>query len=322
MIKNEVIMTSIKHHETSNSVFLDTLKAMGKLELVSFISKLPVPIAIFDHESTVLGVNQLFADIYESDALYMLGKKLNEFSTVVFALYTDAADKFNKEPYLDHIENEFYSKGHFYILNFRVLRKDDRVIESIIIVCADVTRLKRRERVLIQNNKKLHDSLYIDQTTGLKNKIALEEYLSEHFIGGNRERFSFVKIDIEDFKKFNRLNSYSIGDEILNQLGKLFSEEIDQDNAQLYRLNSASFIIVLEQSTPWKVLTVAERLRQKIDKEQIRFDENSDEILGITIGIYHPRVNDNYAEIDIMHQLEIAVNQAKEQGKNAIFVLK
>lgn len=315
-------MTSIKHHETSNAVFLDTLKAMGKLELVSFISKLPVPIAIFDHESTVLGVNQLFADIYESDALYMLGKKLNEFSTVVFALYTDAVIQFNQQSYLDHIKNEFYSKGHFYILNFRVLRKVDRSIESIIVVCSDVTRLKRRERVLIQNNKKLHDYLYIDQVTGLKNKIALEEYLAENFIEGNREKYSFVKIDIEEFQKFNRLNSYSTGDEILKQLGELFCTEIDPESAQLYRLNSASFIIVLEQSTPWKVLTVAERLRQKIDKEQIRFDENSDEILGITIGIYHPRVNDNYAEIDIMHQLEIAVNQAKEQGKNAIFVLE
>ncbi|MBP6114433.1 MAG: diguanylate cyclase [Acinetobacter sp.] len=315
-------MTSTEHYETSNSIFLDTLKTMGKLELVSFISKLPVPIAIFDDESTVLGLNQLFADIYESDALYMFGKKLNEFSTVVYALYNDAVVKFNKELYLEQIENEFYSKGHFYILNFRALRTADKAIESIIVVCTDVTRLKRRERVLIQNNKKLHDYLYIDQTTGLKNKIALEEYLAEHFIDGNREKFSFVKIDIEDFKKFNQLNSYSIGDEILNHLGELFSEEIDQDNAQLYRLNSASFIIVLEQSTPWKVLTVAERLRQKISKEQIRFDEITDEILGVTIGIYHPRVNDNFAEIDIMQQLEIAVNQAKEQGKNSIFVLE
>ena len=75
-------MTSTEHYETSNSIFLDTLKTMGKLELVSFISKLPVPIAIFDDESTVLGLNQLFADIYESDALYMFGKKLNEFSVV------------------------------------------------------------------------------------------------------------------------------------------------------------------------------------------------------------------------------------------------
>lgn len=308
-----------KSHIQEN--FVDSIQRMGKLELVSFISKLPVPIAIFDDEAVFLGVNQLFADIYESDALYLLGKKLNEFSTVVYSHYSDAVVKFSHESYLEHIENEFYSKGHFYILNFKVLRTADHRIESIIVVCADVTRLKRRERVLIQTNKKLHDFLYIDQTTGLKNKLALEEFLNENFIDNQREKFSFIKIDLDDFKRFNQLNSYSLGDEILNQIGEIFTQEVSQDQAHLFRLNSASFVLVLEQSTPWKVLTVAERLRQKIDKEQIQFDLNSNEVLTVTIGIYHPGIHDHLAKIDIMQQLDVAVKQAKQLGKNSIFVL-
>lgn len=315
-------MTSTEQKNLDSSNLLEVLTSMGKFELVSFISKLPVPIAIFDEDAKFLGLNQMFADIYESDALFLFGKKLNECSTVVFALYTDAVLKFKNESYIDQIENEFYSKGHFYILNFKALRKSDRSLECIIVVCADVTRLKRRERVLIQNNKKLHDYLYIDQTTGLKNKLALEEYLSEHFIEQNREKFSFIKIDLDDFKKFNQLNSYRVGDETLTKIGTLFFEEITQDNAQIYRLNTASFVIVLEQSTPWKVLTVAERLRQRVDKEQIRFNAQSDEMLSVSIGIFHPRVNDNFLDINIMEQLNIAVNQAKEQGRNSIFVLE
>ena len=315
-------MSSTDLHDHSTTNFFDGLRNFGKLELVSFISKLPIPIAIFDENAVFLGLNQFFADIYESDALYLMNKKLNEFSTIVYAHLVEAIAEFKLANSCDQIENEFYSKGHFYILYMKVIRNVDKQIDCIIVVCADVTRLKRKERVLLQTNKKLHDYLYIDQTTGLKNKMALEEYLSKNFIDARREQFSFIKIDLDDFKKFNQLNSYTIGDGILRQLGELFTEEITQDNAQLYRLNSASFVISIEKSTPWKVLTVAERIRQKIHKEQIHFEKDTDEILTVTIGIYHPSIHENFIEVDIMEQLDVAINQAKELGNNSIFVLE
>lgn len=302
--------------------FLDILKNTEKLDLVSVISKFPVPIAILSDSAIFLGVNQRFADIYESDAMYLLGKKLNEFSTVVYAHFTDATSSFNQNPHLDDIENEFYSRGHFYIVYFRALRTYDKQMSSIIVVCADITRLKRRERVLIQNNKKLHDHLYIDQTTGLKSKLALERFIAEKCVSSTRDKYSFIKIDLDDFKKFNQMNSYTYGDEILTQIGRFFNEEILHDAADIYRLNSASFVVVIEDSTPWKVLTLAERLRQKMIKSHIAFQAQQDEMLTATFGIIHPKVNDQLAELDIMYQLDVAIKQAKSQGKNSIFVLE
>ena len=302
--------------------FIEAIKKTDKLDLVSFVSNLPIPMAIFDDAAVFLAVNQKFADIYESDALYLLGKKLNEFSTVVYAHFTDAVTTFNHDRYLEYIENEFYSKGHFYILYFKVIRSPEQHIESMIVVCADVTRLKRRERVLLQSNKKLHEHLYIDQVTGLKNKLALEQYLIENFKAGHLERFSFIKIDLDDFKKFNQLNSYSLGDEILTEIGEYFTDEIAKDNAQLFRLNSASFVVIVESSTPWKVLTIAERLRQKIYKQKIHYEEFSEDILTVTIGIYHLHEQDQRDSHNIMQQLDIAVKHAKAMGKNSIFVLE
>ncbi|QIO06619.1 GGDEF domain-containing protein [Acinetobacter shaoyimingii] len=301
--------------------FLDVLQGAEKLELVSFISKLPIPIAIIENEGIFLGINQNFADIYESDALYLMGKKLSSVSTVVHAYYIEALNDFKSQSHLQLVENEFYSKGHFYILNFKSLRDVDRKLIAVIVVCTDVTRLKRRERVLIQNNQKLHDHLYIDQTTGVNNRRALERFLKQNFVGTKRENYSFLKIDLDDFKKFNQLNSYTYGDELLTSIAQLFHDEIAQDNAILYRLNSASFVVVLEKCTPWSALTVAERLRHKMMKENIRFEADSEEILTISIGIYHPQAHNNFNELDIIEQIDIAVQQAKSQGKNSIFVL-
>ncbi|MBU3846204.1 MAG: diguanylate cyclase [Candidatus Acinetobacter avistercoris] len=305
----------------SNDSFLELVQNIDKRSFVSTFSKFPVPIAIINIEAVFLGVNQCFADIYESDAMYMMGKKLNEFSTVVYAHFLSAISSFQDDLYLNDIENEFYSKGHFYLAYFRALRDVDRKIYSIVVVGADITKLKRRERVLIQNNKKLHEYAYIDQVTGLKSKLALELFISEKFVGDESEVYAFIKIDINDFKKFNQMNSYNIGDQTLTRIGQEFSEEILQDKAEIYRLNSASFVVVVEDSTPWKVLTIAERLRQKMIKSEIVFHSESDEKLTVTIGIYHPKMYDPMTGSDILRELDVAVRNAKNQGQNSIYVL-
>jgi diguanylate cyclase (GGDEF)-like protein len=78
---------------------------------------------------------------------------------------------------------------------------------------------------------------------------------------------------------------------------------------------------VLENSTPWSALTVAERLRQKIIKEDIRFEEGAEERLSVSIGIFHPQAQDINNPVNIFELIDIAVQQAKAQGKNAIFLL-
>lgn len=318
-------MHSIEHNNKefmNDQDLLKLLKTSDKLALVALVSKIPVPIAILDECGIFLGANQSFADIYERDALFLLKKKLNTFSTVVYVHFNNAIMAFNQNKTLQQIENEFYSKGHFFILYFKVMRNAELDIDAVTVVCADITRLKRHERVLLQNNKRLHDHLYIDQVTGLKNKLAFERFSQDHLNQKNCKDYSFIKIDLDDFKKFNQLNSYTYGDEILSQIGASFSEELANDHAQLFRLNSASFIVVLEHTTPWTVRTIAERLRQKIIKENIYFNELSEEILTITLGIYHPKPFENFVEVDLMQQLDDAVNQAKLQGKNSIFVVE
>lgn len=301
--------------------FLELVQKIDKRSFVSTFSKFPVPIAIINIESVILGVNQCFADIYESDAMYMMGKKLNEFSTLVYAHFLSAISSFQNDLYLNDIENEFYSKGHFYLAYFRALRDIDKKIHSIVIVGADITKLKRRERALIQNNKKLHEYAYIDQVTGLKSKLALELFISDKFVDDLREVYAFIKININDFKKFNQMNSYNIGDQTLTRIGQEFSEEILQDKADIYHLNSASFVVVVEDSTPWKVLTIAERLRQKMIKSKVVFDLEGNEKLTVTIGIYHPKMYDSITGSDILKELDVAVRNAKKLGQNSIFVL-
>ncbi|RZG77230.1 GGDEF domain-containing protein [Acinetobacter sp. WCHAc060025] len=295
------------------------LESIDKLHLVSFISQIPLPIAIFDDTSRCLGANQKFADIYESDALYLIDKLLSTFSTVVYARFQEALDYFHQNQ--NYLEQEFYVKGRFYLAYFKAIRNADNAIEMIVVVCSDVTRLKRRENVLLQNNKKLHDHLYLDLLTGLQNALAFDHYLNKLWQNPAKTDVSFLKIDLDNFKLFNQINSYTVGDEALVQLGAVLNEVIRQTEAQLFRLNSASFIVVIEHLTDWAVMTLGERLKFAITDAKILFDKNN-QYLTASVGIFHfSQASDDHG-VDVLEKIEIAIQQAKKNGANSLFLLK
>ncbi len=93
--------------------FLELLKNAEQLSLVSFLAQIPLPIAILDKESRFLGLNQLFADIYDSDALYLNGKLLKNISIIVYNQFMELLPGFQAGS--KYANFEFYAKGHFYL---------------------------------------------------------------------------------------------------------------------------------------------------------------------------------------------------------------
>ncbi|MFW2078697.1 diguanylate cyclase domain-containing protein [Acinetobacter sp. ULE_I010] len=327
----ELESVKLKQSLEDISVF-DYLQNLDKLHLVSFISQIPLPIALFDKNARFLGVNQKFSDIYECDALYLFDKSLRTFSTVVYAQFNEALLHFNQQH--QYFEQEFYVKGKFYLGYYKVGRDQNNDIETILLVCSDVTRLKRRENVLLQNNQKLHDHLYLDFVTGLQNKIALDHYLSGLAQKKRKTDISFLKLDLDDFKRFNQLNSYTKGDEVLAQLGSVLNEAVSQTEVKIFRLNSASFVVVVEGLTEWAVVTLAERLKFAIFNEKIQLGAIF-EYLTASIGIYHlnqadclvnpENLNDDRPKdlsVDVLQKLDRAVRDAKTLGKNALAIYK
>jgi len=307
----------LKHDVESNNVF-DYLKKIDKLQLVSFISQIPLPIALLDKNARILGVNQKFSDIYESDALYLSNKLLSTFSSVVYTQFRDALKYWTTHD--SAYEQEFYVKGCFYLAYFNAIYSKENEIELIILVCADVTRLKRRENVLLQNNKKLHDHLYLDFVTGLQNQIAFDHYLNRLFQQKRVTNYSFLKIDIDDFKRYNQANSYTQGDEVLAQLGVVLNAVTCQTEAKIFRHSSASFIVVLESMSEWTAITLAERFKFAVLDQKIKFDQ-SDDYLTVSVGVYHFKPTEKHKNEDILKNIEIALRKAKTLGGNALFIL-
>ncbi len=299
--------------------FLELLKNAEQLSLVSFLAQIPLPIAILDKESRFLGLNQLFADIYDSDALYLNGKLLKNISIIVYNQFMELLPGFQAGS--KYANFEFYAKGHFYLSYYKALREKNGELIAIVVMCADVTRLKRRENVLMQNNKKLHDHLYLDPVTNLPNRMAFDIFLKEREEKhGSQISQAFLKIDMDGFKTFNRENSYTFGDEVLGQIANTLTLEMPSDIAHIFRLNSADFILSVQGSTEWAILTLAERLKLAIEQLQIRFSRSSLEVLTASVGVVFWPAGCDISIENLMGDLDQAVYQAKKLGKNKIYM--
>lgn len=309
------------NHSTMNEAELFTLlQSTDKLTLISLMSKFPIPTAILDRDGRFFAVNQLYADIYSCDALFLRGKLISNNATDVATQFKTALQAFDQGE--EYFEQEFYFKGRFFYSYLRALRIDRNATQLIILSCADVTPLKRRERVLELNNKRLQENLYIDSLTGLKNKLAFSLYLQDNFEKKSLDHLALLKIDLDDFKRYNQLYSYTQGDESIIQIAQLLHNNIDIENALIYRFNSSNFIIAIENKSEWSLRTLAERLKALIYQYNIPFTYGLDQRITACIGLYLAKQHEFNNEINLLQHLDDALMAAKEQGKHQIYLLQ
>lgn len=299
---------------------LGFIKQTEQLALINLLSELPIPTAILDVHGRFISSNQLFSDIYKCDALFLLGKVLYNFAPEIAQFFKTAVTAFQQGEIL--LQHEIYDKGHFLNAYFKPLKNESQEIEAIVVVYVDVTHLKRRERVLELSNKRLQENLYLDPITGLKNKLSFSEFLQETLASKQKKDLSIFIIDVDDFKKYNQIYSYTQGDLALFEIACLFKENLIDETNHIFRLNSASFVIVLENQSEWQVLTFAERLKQIVYERELAFEYSEIGRVTVSIGIYQTSSQTLLDENTLLQQLDLAVRQAKSNGKNQISILK
>jgi len=281
---------------------------------LSLLDKLPVPAFILSSDGIFLKVNQLFADIYASDALYMQGKSIKSFIDNIESEIFAILEQFEHND--GHYEKELYVKGHFYNTYCRALKNDNEQIIALMTVWAEVTKLKRRERVLELNNLRLQEYLYIDAVTGAANRLALEQWLSETQSEQKKTPFYALMFDLDDFKKFNQTYSYSQGDIVLKEIAELLQSYLNPKESMLYRLNSAQFVIVMPNASELTAYTLAERLRIAIYDAAYFFEEGVHDRLTATVAIYKPSFQESTSFSEIESRLRFAIKNVKVQEKN------
>jgi len=122
---------------------------------------------------------------------------------------------------------------------------------------------------------------------------------------------SFVMIDIDDFKVLNDLYGHMSGDTIMQELVRIFNEQL-RDTDFLYRWGGDEFVILLPNVPLSRAITVCERIRQRV--EEFIYDKQSR--VTCSFGVVASKANSDY--MTLIDEADKLMYIGKKKGKNII----
>ncbi len=151
-----------------------------------------------------------------------------------------------------------------------------------------------------------------DPLTGLPNRRSFEIMIENEIRRAERYRrlFAVLMMDFDNFKNYNDKFGHSAGDNILKRFSTLMKEAI-RDVDFLGRYGGDEFIAVLPETDANFALVVAERIRKKIESENL----DPPVTLSIGIAVFPKDSREKQKLIDLADQ---ACYEAKEMGGNRV----
>ena len=181
-------------------------------------------------------------------------------------------------------------------------RGDRRLIDAVCEeIAAGISKIKA-EQVLKELAAR-------DSLTDLLNRRRLSEKIKEQEERKKRynEPYSFLYIDIDDFKKCNDTFGHREGDKVLKKIGEILKNSL-RNTDSAYRLGGEEFGIVLPHLTKEKAKKVAERIKKEIQKKLYPSHK-----ITVSIGVADSRDGE-----DVLKKADEAMYEAKRKGKNKI----
>lgn len=154
-----------------------------------------------------------------------------------------------------------------------------------------------------------------DGLTNLYNHAYFQNRLSLLLKEKSKWPLALVLIDVDNFKKVNDLYGHLSGDKVLKELSNIFKYQT-RDGDLVARYGGEEFAIILPETGEKEAYNLAERLRKTIADNKITLDEEIDLYITVSMGlaIYHQEgTSENF-----IHQVDIALYQAKDNGKNRV----
>lgn len=265
-----------------------------------------------DTQGRFLSVNPAFLQITRAHSLIQLKNRFMSIKNMAFNCASDLLESVKQQKQLrkDMIFLKIDGSQYWAVLNMRLVddpAEKSSFIEGSII---DISELKENERQL----KYLAN---YDQLTGLINRHAFQErltrlienacqYLHEH---------SLLYIDLDRFKLVNDTCGHMAGDELLKQLGVIFTHKVRQRDATA-RIGGDEFAILLENCEIQKATQIGEELKRELNKFKFNWQGKQFDV-GASIGIV-PINQYSESVVNLLNLADSMCLMAKEKGRNRI----
>ncbi len=157
---------------------------------------------------------------------------------------------------------------------------------------------------------------YYDGLTSLPNRRYLEVYFTQTLSHCLRQQHSIacLMIDVDNFKVINDTLGHTMGDLILQEIGKVLSED-KRGHEFISRYGGEEFVMLLEDISPENAMKVAQRIRGEVEGHTFNAKGESLKVtISIGVAVLTPTMTTTLTEI--IDKADSALYEAKNSGKN------
>jgi len=178
-------------------------------------------------------------------------------------------------------------------------------------IAKDVTKEKAlADEVLYQAN---HDAL-----TGLRNRYAFDKVLNKTILAvtQGKQKATLCYVDLDQFKIVNDTSGHMAGDELLNQLGTMITNTIDEQHI-VARLGGDEFGVIFIDCDIEQAHILAEGLLKQIHDFRFVWEDN---LFRVSASIGLSAINPGFSGEEVMKAADVACYVAKDSGRNRVNV--
>jgi diguanylate cyclase (GGDEF)-like protein len=160
-----------------------------------------------------------------------------------------------------------------------------------------------------------------DGLTGLYVQRYYKERLRDEVYRAQEHKLplSLLMIDVDNFKNYNDRYGHLVGDRVLKVVSQVLKESVRTVDL-VARYGGEEFSVLLLKTPAIGAQTVAERIRQKVEEQEIIA---SQEATHITVSIGVAELIPSYKEVEkFIDAADQALYRAKGEGKNCVRLAK
>jgi len=184
-------------------------------------------------------------------------------------------------------------------------------IDGYISISHDVTEKKKLEKITI-----------IDHLTNLYNKTYFDKILLKkmNIAQLNNTNITLILFEIDDFKKYNKSNSYQQGDKVLKKIAHKITE-LHKDDHSTFRIGGKEFALLLENNTKKASIQVAATILEEINALKIKYILDKEKRhITLSAGLVCLKGNQIDENTNLLISADISLCKAKSFGSNHLEV--
>jgi len=304
----KIIGTSININEWKAAI--NELNEKNLL-LEKIFEVLPIPVFYIDSKKGLLKINGAFQKVFNIPKSFVLLDLKKVFPEKIVKILEEKEIENSDVPLEFEIKFTPEDEPEEKHLFFRI----SKIKEKDLTVCSvlDITTQKKYENFLEKLALK-------DELTDLYNRRGLKEFVDREWKNAirNKQPISILMIDIDNFKSYNDTYGHKMGDICLKNVSETIRKNSLRPMDIVARYGGEEFIVILP-NTPFEgALTVAERIRNAIEKLNIQHIKSPFGKITVSIGVSTsvPEKLENFEAL--LEEADKNMYTAKKKGKNRV----